>query len=643
MNLRDRKSPDRRGARREATPRSGRIAPAFAPLTRAPSADSELRPLTRAESAASGGLPMQVLKGQAVSPGIAIGPVVVLDPRGLRLPPRLIAPEAISSELERLARALDAAQSAAIEDEAEARTRLGGEYADILAAHARMIADPTLLEGARKIIDGEHTSAEHAVVDVLEKLVNRLEQLAGSHLSARAADVRDIESRILSHLMGEQPGSFQDKLAAPALLLAHDLTPSEAAAIEPLLVPGFATEGGGRASHTAIVAAALEIPAVVGLGKFLDLAQHCRLAIIDGDLGLVILDPDQETQERYHKLAEERSAWFQVLTQEADLPARTLDGTAIKLWGNIEFGGEVEACLDRGAVGVGLFRTEFLFLNAETSPGEEEQFDVYASVVRSMRGRPIIIRTLDLGADKLSAYQLGGQRESNPALGLRSLRLSLRDPGLFRPQLRALLRASTLGDLRIMFPLVSTLTELRAARAVLDHVAAELKAEGHPVGDKVPVGIMVEVPAAALIADHLAKEVDFFSIGTNDLTQYTLAVDRTNETVADLYCAADPAVLRLIAMVVEAAKRHEIEVSICGTMGGEPLYTMLLLGLGLEQLSMPPHQLPEIKRLIRGIRIETARAVAAEVLALKTAEDVVDRLTGLLHGVSPERYNPHPV
>ena len=640
MNLRDREFPDRRGARREAAPRSGRAAPAFVPSTRA----LQPGPGTGAAAIAdvappAKSMPMQVLKGQAVSAGIAIGPVVVLDPRGMRLPPRSITPQTIPAELERLDRGLDAARGAASQDETEARTRLGPQYADILAAHCRMIADPTLRADARKIIEQEHTSAEHAVLDVLDKLVCRLEQLAGSHLSARAADVRDIEARIVSHLKGELPKSFQDALDAPAILLAHDLTPSEAAGISPLLVPGFATEAGGRASHTAIVAAALEIPAVVGLGKFMDRAQHCRMAIIDGDLGLLILDPDLETQERYHKIAAERSARFQLLTRETGLPAETQDGTPIELWGNIEFGGEVEACLDRGAVGVGLFRTEFLFLNALCAPSEDQQFEVYASVVRSMRDRPILIRTLDLGADKLPAYQTTVPHEPNPVLGLRSLRLSLRDPGLFRPQLRALLRASTLGDLRILFPLVSTLAELRDARAVLDDVAAELRAEGHSVRDRLPVGIMVEVPAAALMADQLAKEVDFFSIGTNDLTQYTLAVDRTNETVADLYCAADPAVLRLITMVVEAAKCQGIEVSVCGTMGGEPLYTMLLLGLGLRQLSMPPHQLPEIKRLIRGLRIDDARAVAAEVLGMKTAQEVVERLTSALGQVSPEQHD----
>lgn len=640
MNLRDREFPDRRGARRKAPLRSGRTAQSLAPSTC--NSDLEIAAAAVAIADAPGDLtplPMQVLKGQAVSAGIAIGPVMVLDPRGLRLPPRSIRPQSIPTELERLDRGLEAAHAAALLDKSEARTRLGPQYADILAAHCRMIADPTLRAGARKIIEHEQASAEHAVVDVLAKLIARLERLSGSHLSARAADVRDIEARILSQLIGEPAPSLHDKLAGRAILLAHDLAPSEAAGLIPDLVPGFATEAGGRASHTAIVAAALEIPAVVGLGKFLDRAQHCRLAIIDGDEGLVILDPDLETQERYHKIAAERSAWFQQLTRQAGLPAETEDGTRIDLWANIEFGGEVEACLNRGAAGVGLFRTEFLFLNAQSTPTEDQQFEVYASVVRSMRGRPIVIRTLDLGADKLPAYQTSAQREPNPFLGLRSLRLSLRDPGLFRPQLRALLRASTLGDLRILFPLVSTLSELRDARAVVEDVAAELKAQGHPVREKLPIGIMVEVPAAALMADQFAKEVDFFSIGTNDLTQYTLAVDRTNETVADLYCTADPAVLRLIAMVVDAAQRHRIDVSVCGTMGGEPLYTMLLLGLGLKQLSMPPHQLPEIKRLIRGMRIEAARAVAAEVLGLMTAQEVVDRLTSTLRQVSPERHN----
>ncbi|MBV8312209.1 MAG: phosphoenolpyruvate--protein phosphotransferase [Planctomycetaceae bacterium] len=580
--------------------------------------------------------PMHVLRGIAVSPGIAIGPIVVLDTRGIRLPPRNITAEAVERELQRLDEGLEVASREAAEAEREARTRLGPQYADILAAHARMIGDITLRADARTRVEQEQVSAEHAIIEVLEAHATRMERLNDSYLAARAADVRDIEARILGQLIGQRPKSFQDELPAPALVLAQDLSPSEAAGLDPNRVLGFATEAGGPASHTAIVAAALEIPAVVGLGKFLDIARQCRMAVIDGDEGLVILDPDLPTQARYRAAAAERSARFRVLSQQANLPAVTLDSTQVHLWGNIEFTAEIDACVNLGAEGVGLFRTEFLFLNAKPPPSEDQQFQAYAAVIRALRGRPIAIRTLDLGADKLGSYRVSAYVESNPSMGLRSLRLSLRDPGLFRPQLRAILRASTLGDVRILFPLVSTLAELREARAIVRDVAAELVAEGQAVRENLPVGIMVEVPAAALMADHLAKEVDFFSIGTNDLIQYTLAVDRTNETVAELYSAADPSVLRLIAMVVEAARVHGIEVTVCGKMGGEPLYTMLLLGLGLRQLSMPPHQLPEVRRVIRGVRIETARAVAAEALRLETAQAVTALLESALRQALPD-------
>jgi phosphoenolpyruvate-protein phosphotransferase (PTS system enzyme I) len=579
---------------------------------------------------------MHTLRGIAVSPGIAIGPLRVLDPRGLRPPPRAVAIEAVPAEYDRLDRALELARAEAQTAEFDARQRIGPQYADILAAHGRMIDDPTLRRDARTRIERDLVSAEHAVSEVLEGHAVRLGGMSDTHLAARAADVRDIQQRILAQFLGQgtDPISVDDD--GPIIVLAHDLSPSETAGLDPDRVLGFATESGGMASHTAIVAAALEIPAVVGLGKALDLARSCRFAIVDGTEGLVVLDPDAATLERYRTAAVERIARFEGLADLAPLPAETLDGSVVELWGNIEFPAEVNPCLDRGASGIGLYRTEFLFLSADEPPTEEEQFAVYQAVVRSGRGRPVTFRTLDLGADKLLSYRNGQPPEPNPALGLRSLRLSLRDPALFQTQLRAILRASALGDARVMFPLVSTLTEFRQARTILNSVADELRAEGVNVPKNLPVGIMVEVPAAAVMADQLAKEVDFFSIGTNDLIQYTLAVDRTNETVADLYSAADPSVIRLIALVVAAAAPRGLDVTVCGAMGGEPLFATLLLGLGIRCLSMPPHQLPEIKRVIRAIRNDHAKALAAEILALESASEVVARLRQALLEALPD-------
>ena len=587
---------------------------------------------------------MQTLRGIAVSPGIAIGPLRVLDPRGLRPPVRAVAPDDLLAEYDRLDNALRQARIEAEAAEAEARDRIGPQYADILAAHARMVDDPTLRRDARARIERDLVGAEHAVAEVLEGHATRLEALSDSHLAARAADVRDIQRRILSQFPGSGAGFGPAAAIAdpsgPIVVMAYDLSPSETAGLDPALVLGFATEGGGLASHTAIVAAALEIPAVVGLGRALDRARCSQVAIIDGDEGLVVLDPDAATLARYRLASTERAARFEGLADLAHLPAETLDGRRVDLWGNIEFPAEVDACLDRGASGVGLYRTEFLFLNADRPPSEDEQFAAYEAVVRSVRGRPVTFRTLDLGSDKLTSHRRGGPPEPNPALGLRSLRLSLRDPDLFRAQLRAILRASAFGDVRVMFPLVSTLPEFRQAKGLLDAVAADLTAEGLAFLADLPVGVMVEVPSAAIMADHLAREVDFFSIGTNDLIQYALAVDRTNETVAELYSAADPAVLRLIAMVVEAARPRGLEVTVCGAMGGDPLYAMVLLGLGVRRLSMAPHQLPEIKRVIRAIREDRSIALAAEMLREASASGVVARLRSALLEALPHPDHP---
>jgi phosphotransferase system enzyme I (PtsI) len=363
---------------------------------------------------------MQSLRGIAVSPGIAIGPVRVLDPKGLRPPLRAVAREGVAAEFDRLDRALELAKVDAEAAELEARRRIGPQYADILAAHARMIDDPTLRRDARGRIERDLVSAEHAVSEVLEGHAARLAGMPDSHLAARAADVRDIQQRILAQFLGPGTEPVPDDTEGPIVVIAHDLSPSETAGLDPTCVLGFATESGGMASHTAIVAAALEIPAVVGLGKALELARACRVAIVDGTEGLVILDPDDATLARYRQAAAEHTARFEGLADLAPLPAETLDGQRVELWGNIEFPSEVEPCLDRGASGIGLYRTEFLFLNVDHPPTEDEQFAAYEAVVRSAQGRPVTFRTLDLGADKLVSYRDGHPPEPNPALGLRS-------------------------------------------------------------------------------------------------------------------------------------------------------------------------------------------------------------------------------
>lgn len=574
-----------------------------------------------------------------MSPGVAIGPARALAPTGQALPDRTIPAGDVAAQLERLDGALEAARNEAQHACDDARRRLGSQYGDILAAHARMIADPTLRAEARTRIVRDQIVADHAVVDVLEGYAARLEQLSDGHLASRAADIRDVLHRILKRLRKPVPSSIDDTAAAtatvPSLILAHDLSPSATAALDTSVVLGFATEAGGQTSHTAIVAAGLEIPAVVGIGRFLERARQASRAIIDGDEGLVILDPDAATLRQYRKASRDRAARFASLAGLAGLPSQTRDGTTIHLHGNIEFPSEVAGCLQWGAEGIGLYRTEFLYLGSDRLPSEEEQYDAYARVVRPLQGRPVVIRTLDLGADKVHDSLAHHRDDRNPALGLRSIRLSLREPAAFRIQVRAILRAGALGDVRILLPLIATLGEWRRARCLIADVAAELAADGVAYRE-VPLGAMIEVPSAALMADHLAREVDFFSIGTNDLTQYTLAVDRTNETVADLYNAAEPAVLRLIRLVMEAARIAGKPVNLCGSIGGDPQFTRLLVGMGLRALSMPPHQLPAVKHNVRSIALPQAVALARELLELDTAEAVANRLREPVEELQPD-------
>ena len=567
---------------------------------------------------------MQKLQGIAVSPGIAIGEALVMDNEGFRIPRRFVSRDAVDDELERLDKAIRAAVTEIAGHRDAVAQELGEKYAAIFDAHLQMLQDARLHSELEDMIRHRHYSPEYAVSRTLRRYAQVFQRLESAHLAERASDIFDIEKRLLRHLLGRRREGIAH-LTSPVLVLAHNLTPSETANLDRDFVRGFVTEVGGPGSHTAIVAEALEIPAVVGTGPFLADVSGGELVIIDGDKGLVILQPDEETLARYrHEVEENRTAAVR-LESLRDLPAVTSDNVQLHLFGNIEFPYEVQHCIDRGGDGIGLYRTEFLYLGSEVEPTEDVHFRAYSQVVQAMGDKPVTIRTFDLGADKVP-HLPPPEDERNPCLGLRSIRLALRNLPMFRTQLRAILRASALGNLRVMFPLITTLLELRQAKMVLADVMEDLDEHGIEFNRNMPIGMMVEVPAAVMMIDRFVEEVDFLSIGTNDLIQYTLAVDRSNKDVVGLYNPADPAVLRLISMAIEAADRKGLPVNMCGQMSGNPTYTMLLLGLGLRQFSVTPSAVPEIKHICRHLTIPQCRAVASRVASMENARDITNFL-----------------
>ena len=559
---------------------------------------------------------MQILQGIGVSPGVAIGEALVIDNEGFRIPRRFVTRDAVDDEIERLDAAINSVAEEIERDRNSVKEQLGEQIGGIFSAHLQMVRDEKLRIEIVEYIRERHYSPEYAVSRVLRRYAKVFENLGTPH----AHDIFDLEKAILRNLLGLRREELTH-LASPVIVLASDLTPSETAHLDKEFVRGFATEIGGAGGHTAIVAKGLEIPAVVGVDRFLTDVSGGDLIIVDGDSGRVILQPDEETVARYRHELEQHKTLATRLQSLRELSAQTTDGVNIQLLGNIEFPYEVNACLQHGANGVGLYRTEFLYLQGDQVPTEEVHFQAYSDVVRAMGDRTVVIRTLDLGADKVGGAA-GRLDERNPFLGLRSIRLSLNDIPLFRIQLRAVLRASAMGSVRLMFPLISTLPELRRAKMVLADVMEDLEEEGEPFDRDLKVGIMVETPSAVMLIDEFAREVDFFSIGTNDLIQYTLAVDRTNRNVAYLYHDADPSVLRLIARTIESAKKAGIPVSLCGQMSGLPIFTMLLLGMGLRSLSLPPSAAPEVKKICRSVDIPHCRGIRDRVLKMDNAAEL---------------------
>ena len=561
---------------------------------------------------------MKTLRGIAASRGIVIGPAFHFRRADLSFERRTV--EDPAAEWARFQAALEMAREQLADVYAKAEAESGAEQAAIFQAHALMLGDPELLDAVRTAVEEQGINAEAALDDAAEMYAQMLEALDDEYLSARAADVRDVAARVLRILLGvsESPTAG---LTVPSIILARDLTPSDTVLLDKSLVLGFCTAEGGATSHTAILARGLGLPAIVGAGShILEIPDDAMLAL-DGDDGTLLVEPDEGTVAVYRA---RQAAAVTVLAQareRAHEPAVTRDGHRVEVVANV---GNVEgarAALESGAEGVGLLRTEFLYLERTHLPDEEEQYRAYRDIVDVFGDLPVILRTLDIGGDKDLPY-LDLPHEMNPFLGLRAIRLCLARPELFRPQLRAALRAGAGRNLKLMFPMVATVAEVRAARAVLEECRAELLDEGQPVAERMKVGIMVEVPAAALLADHLAAEVDFFSIGTNDLSQYTLAADRTNASVAPLADAFHPAVLRLVHDVIAAAHGQAKWVGLCGELAGEPLAIPILLGLGLDEFSMNPPAIPLAKQIIRALTLDEAREVAQAALELDSPDAV---------------------
>jgi len=572
------------------------------------------------------------LTGIPASPGVAIGRVFPVDRRRARVPRFHIPPEEVQAEIARL----DAAVKESVEQLLQIRQSLGeGEQGAILDAHRMMADDPALLEGAKSLIREELLNAEWAVRRFVRELSEKLG--ADGYLAERRADLDEVGDRIVHNLIGEKPMI----VALPedeVVIVAYDLPTAEAAVLLASgKIRGLVTDFGSKTSHTAILARALEVPCVVGAGQASEIARPGDVIALDGFTGEVLVSPDSDEVQRFEAARAVAKSREAELLEDRDLPAETTDGRRVFLFANIEFPEEVPSVLAHGGEGVGLYRTEFLYLNREELPTEEEHYRAYTSILERMQGRPVTIRTLDLGGDKLPI----GHRshEPNPALGLRAVRFTLKHPQLFRTQVRALLRASVHGKLQIMLPMIAAVGELRESKAQIESIRQELQREGKPVAKKIPIGIMLETPAAALAADRLARECDFFSIGTNDLIQYSLAIDRSNRDVAYLYHPLHLGVLRLIQSSVDGAKEAGIECAMCGEMGGDPVYALVLLALGLDNLSMNPADIPKVKRVIRSSTLKEAKKLLKEAMAFSTHDEIERFVLGKMRQRFPQLFS----
>jgi phosphotransferase system enzyme I (PtsI) len=559
------------------------------------------------------------ISGIAASAGIAIAKAFVLQNPELTIEKKTVTDSA--KEIERFQAALNVSKEELAVIKEKAFKELGEDKAAIFAAHLLVLDDPELVDAVKQKIDSENVNAEAAMNDISSTFINMFESMDNEYMKERAADIRDVSKRVLAHLLNvtfTTPASIAEEV----VILAEDLTPSDTAQLNRQFVKGFATDIGGRTSHSAIMSRSMEIPAVVGTKTITEKVENGVLVIIDGLDGKVIIDPTDdevaEYEEKQKKYQQQKEEWAKLVNEKT----LSSDNVQVELAANIGTPADIKGVLENGAEGVGLYRTEFLYMGRDQLPTEDEQFNAYKEVLEKMEGKPVVIRTLDIGGDKELPY-LNLPKELNPFLGFRAIRLCLEEQDIFRTQLRALLRASSSGNLKIMFPMIATLEEFRKAKSILFEEKEKLVGEGTNVSDEIEVGIMVEIPSTAVMADTFAKEVDFFSIGTNDLIQYTMAADRMNEQVSYLYQPYNPAILRLVKMVIDAAHKEGKWTGMCGEMAGDPIAIPILLGLGLDEFSMSATSVLPARSQISGLSKEKISAHIEEILQMDTMEDVV--------------------
>ncbi|RMF96250.1 MAG: phosphoenolpyruvate--protein phosphotransferase [Candidatus Schekmanbacteria bacterium] len=576
------------------------------------------------------------LVGIPVASGIVIGNAFILNREIEHVPHMEIEDSEIQAEYERFDKAVNEAVKQLERIRSQVKEKVGESQSYIFDAKIMMLKDDDIREKTFRKIKEERINCEAAFDEVIKGVIRAYDEIDDEYLSERRSDIENVRRRILNNLLGKSHIQITE-IKEKVVVIAHDLAPSDTALINKEIILGFATDVGGKTSHTAIMARSLEIPAVVGLQNITDQVATGDTVIIDGNSGIVIINPDAETLNEYEYKKKKYEDSRKLLFSLKDLPAETLDGYKLKILANIELPDEVNAVETYGGDGIGLYRTEYLFMNRKTMPQEEEQFENYRKIAERMNPKPVTIRTFDLGGDKFIS-QMDMAEELNPAMGLRAIRFCLEKVDVFKTQIRAILRASAYGNLKILYPMISGIQELKRAKSILEECKEELKEEGIAFDENIKLGIMIEVPTAAIMADFFAREVDFFSIGTNDLIQYCLAIDRVNEKVAYLYDPLHPAILRLLDTIVFSAHRYKIPVCLCGEMSAEPIYAFLLLGFEIDELSTNPRSILDIKRIVRNSNLSDAKEIVSKILTMDTADSIRKYIDSIILDKYPEEF-----